>query len=408
MTPTIYVTRNGLLEPLAQSQVLAYLRGIAQDYAITLITYEKYEDRTDGARMAQAMDECERLGIRWLPQRFHSRPKYIAPAVSMLGMAWLVAREVRSQGVQIIHARSYIPAVVALLVGRLMGIPLIFDMRALWPEELITAGRLRRGSILHRAIAAAERSCIRNAAGVVSLTHAAVDYLKRVYPSEMAGQRVVIIPTCADLERFIPAKAQRRNAVGCLGTVLSGWFRLDWLSAFFAVSARRSPGIKFELTTRDNPDLVREAFGGSVLDRLQIAPIASGKVQEVLQGQLASVMFYAGGEASELGRSPTRLGEVLGCGVPVVANGGVGDVASIISQYRVGVLVSGPSEREMDTAFDELQDLLRDPELPIRCRQAAEEVFSLKSGTAAYMRLYRDILEQGALVDHRELTRAST
>ena len=31
MTPTLYLTRNGLLEPLGQSQVLAYLRGPRKD-----------------------------------------------------------------------------------------------------------------------------------------------------------------------------------------------------------------------------------------------------------------------------------------------------------------------------------------------------------------------------------------
>lgn len=44
---TLYLTRNGLLEPLGQSQVLAYLRGLSRDYRITLITYEKDEDRSD-------------------------------------------------------------------------------------------------------------------------------------------------------------------------------------------------------------------------------------------------------------------------------------------------------------------------------------------------------------------------
>ena len=174
MTPTLYLTRNGLLEPLGQSQVLAYLRGLSRDYRITLITYEKDEDWADQPRVARQREECARLGIRWLPQRFRPRPKVIAPALSMLRMVWLVRREVRGQCVRLIHARSYIPAAVALVASRLTGVPFIFDMRALWPEELMTAGRLRRGSLLHRAIVAAERACFRRAGAVVSLTTALV------------------------------------------------------------------------------------------------------------------------------------------------------------------------------------------------------------------------------------------
>ena len=180
--------------------------------------------------------------------------------------------------------------------------------------------------------------------------------------------------------------------------MLSGWFRQDWLAAFLAVAARRDPALTFELTTRDDPDRVRAAFrhDRELSDRLHVASCPSDKVQIVLQEQIASVMFYAGGQASELGRSPTRMAEILGCGLPVVANEGVGDVARLIRDYRVGVLAAGPGQREMEAAWDELQHLLTDPELPARCRKAAEEVFSLQSGTAAYSRLYAAVLAEGA------------
>jgi glycosyltransferase involved in cell wall biosynthesis len=396
MTPTLYLTRNGLLEPLGQSQVLAYLRGLSRTHRVTLITYEKAEDWADTQRVTQLRTECERLGIRWLPQRFRARPKGIAPALSMLRMVWLVTREARAQRVRLIHARSYIPAAVALVVGRMTGVPFIFDMRALWPEELITAGRLRRGSLLHRAMMAAERACLRRAAAVVSLTHAAVAHLERVYPQEMAGQTVSVIPTCADLSRFVPAtQPPAQRTMGCLGTVLSGWFQIDWLASFLAVAAKQDSQLRFELTTRDDPSLVREALGASHAwqSRLSIAPCATDKVHEVLQGQIASVMFFTQG-LGKLGSSPTRMAEILGCGLPVVANAGVGDVAQIIREHRVGVLVTGSGEHEMEAAWAELQALLADPGLALRCRQAAEAVFSLEAGTAAYARLYADILKK--------------
>lgn len=395
MSSTLYLTRNGLLEPLGQSQVFSYLRGLAQEHRVTLITYEKDDDWADTPRVAKLRAECDRLGIRWLPQRFRAQPKVIAPALSMVRMVWLVAREVRRQRVRLIHARSYIPAAVALVVSRLTGVPFIFDMRALWPEELITAGRLRRGSMLHKAMVASERACLRHAGGVVSLTHAAAEHLRSVYSEDLAGQTVVVIPTCADLERFVPAsQPPSQRVIGCLGTVLSGWFRLDWLAAFLTVAAKRDPELRFELTTRDDPAQVRAAIGGDadLQSRLSIAPSPSERVHEVLQGQRASVMFYAAGEISELGRSPTRMAEILGCGLPVVANEGVGDVAQIIREYRVGVLVNGVNEEEMNCAWEDLVRLLSDPDLARRCRQAAAMVFSLESGTRAYSTIYADIL----------------
>jgi glycosyltransferase involved in cell wall biosynthesis len=176
---------------------------------------------------------------------------------------------------------------------------------------------------------------------------------------------------------------------------LSGWFRLDWLAAFLAVAAKRDPELRFELTTRDDPARVRVALGigADLKPRLSITPSPSERVHYVIQGQMASVMFFTQG-LSKLGSSPTRMAEILGCGLPVVANEGVGDVGQIIRSHRVGVLVSGPSESEMSAAWDELQQLLNDPDLAVRCRRAAEECFSLEAGTAAYLRLYKQILSK--------------
>ena len=391
MCRTVYITRNGLLEPLGQSQVFAYLRGLSNSYSISLITYEKPEDLADISRMAAMRKVCSEHRIRWLPQRFRAHPRYVASALSIVRMIWLVWREVRAGKAQLIHARSYIPAVAALVVGRFTGTPFIFDMRALWPEELITAGRLRRGSILHRAIVAAECLCLRRASTVVSLTHAALEHLNNVYPLEMAGQRVVVIPTCADLDRFVPAALQPSDRIiGCLGTVLSGWFRVDWLASFLSVAAASDSSTVFELTTQDDPDEVREALdpNGQLGERLKIASSVPEHVHRILQGQTASVMFYAGGEISELGRSPTRMAEILGSGLPVVANAGVGDVAGIISRHRVGVLVKSNDTASMEAAWDELQVLLKDPGLKARCRSVAKEFFSLEAGTAAYADIY--------------------
>ena len=393
----LYVTRNGLLEPLGQSQVFAYLRGLSRDYRITLITYEKPEDRADTARMEAMSRECAALGIRWLPQRFLPRPKIIAPALSMLRMVWLVWREVREREARLIHARSYIPAAVALLVGKLSATPFIFDMRALWVEELITAKRLRRGSLLYRAIVAAERACLKHAGAVVSLTHAAVHHLNRVYPAAVAAQNTVVIPTCTDLDRFVPAvRAPERRVFGCLGTVVSGWFRLDWLASFLAVALERDPDAAFALTTRDDPARVRAALDpeGQLGDRLCIAAASPEEVHRILQRQLASVMFFAD-DLGKLGSSPTRMAEILACGLPVVANEGVGDVAKIVREYRVGVLARSAKHEDMTAAWEALQELMQDPELGRRCRKAAEDRFSLKTGTAAYAAIYADLIRGG-------------
>jgi len=394
MTPTLYLTRNGLLEPLGQSQVFSYLRGLSQDHAITLITYEKPEDMANKQAMAQARADCEAHCIAWRPKSFRRRPKRLAPAWSMFEMIWSALQAARRGDAELIHARSYLPAAAAWAVNRLTGTPFIFDMRALWLEELITAGRLQRGSIIHKVLTRLEKVCLRDAAAVVSLTDAAVGYLQDQYPNELQGQHITVIPTCADLQRFKRSdKPPSERVYGCVGTVLSGWFHTDWLAALFNTVAQNDPEARFEVVTRDDAEKVRAVLDidGKLDDRLSIFPSASERVHEALQKQAMSVMFFTSG-TSKLGSAPTRLGEALGCGIPVVANEGVGDVANIIRRYGVGVIVKDGSGVSMTAALAELETLRSNPDLPSRCRKAAEEVFSLEAGTEAYRKLYTDIL----------------
>jgi glycosyltransferase involved in cell wall biosynthesis len=392
----LYLTRNGLLEPLGQSQIFPYLKGIATRVSITLISFEKPTDWSDWHSRRRVQQQCQQLGIRWIPLRFLAQPRPWAPALAIpqLGLVALWQWR-RHRKPDLVHARSYVPAAIALLLHRLTGVPFIFDMRALWPEELITAGHLRRGSWLHRTLLCLERRCLKEASGVVSLTNAAVSHLQAMYPREIDGQRVVVIPTCADLQRFQTAASSAHEPllIGCIGTMLSGWFLVDWLRAFFDAVDRAEPTARFELISRDEPNAILKALNPSLAwrDRLEIQSATPSQMPEIVQLHTVSVMFFTGG-LSKLGSSPTRMAEVLGCGRPVVANPGVGDVEQVISQHRVGVLARGSSPVEMDACVAELFSLLKDSQLAHRCRRTAEELFSLETGTAVYRQLYADIL----------------
>lgn len=83
-----------------------------------------------------------------------------------------------------------------------------------------------------------------------------------------------------------------------------------------------------------------------------------------------------------------RLCELLAAGIPVVANTGSGDVNEIITRDRVGMLVADSSPDAVARSVSDIRTLLADPDLPARCRQAAEEWPSLDEGLRRYEALY--------------------
>ena len=387
----LYLSYTGLLEPLGQSQVLAYLRVLAREHRITLVSFEKAADLTDATAVKTQRDACAALGIRWIAKRYHKTPRLLATAWDMTTFLATAVWETRRA--DLIHARSYLPAFVAMTAGALANRPFIFDMRALWPEEMVAAGRLKADSTMYRLLKRMEIVCLRRAAAIVSLTRAATPYIKARLDASKPVKPIVVIPTCADLERFTPRLGESSHAlrsVGSVGTVLSGWFRFDWLKAFLIAAVAAQPDLDCAVVTREREDAVRASLGDGQ-NKVRIYGVPPADVPDAVRSFDAVAMFFTDGGLAKLGSCPTRMGEVLGCGLPLVSNGGIGDVADVIARHRVGVLVREGTQEAMARAVVELKALLSEPDLQARCRAAAEAEFSLTKGAAAYDTLYHAI-----------------
>lgn len=394
----LYLCYTGLMEPLGQSQVLGYLEKLAAHHRITLVSFEKPADLAREDALAEMRARCEAAGIRWVARRYHHRPRTLATLRDLAVLLATAFGEARRGRAGVIHARGYIASFAALAVGGLLRRPFIFDMRAFWPDEMVSAGRLKPGSLLYRLLKRAELTLLKRAAAVVSLTEAAVAHLSG--RDGLGHDRVTyaVIPTCADTARFQPRpdrfSGRAPHLFATTGTVVGGWFLLDWLFGFWAAALVRFPEIRFRIASRDPAGAIRAAGAAwpQVLERLDIVGRAPAEMPAAVAEFDVAALFFID-DVSEIARCPTRMGEMLACGCPVVANDSVGDVGAIIRRFRVGVVVRENSAAELARAVAELDALLRDPGLARRCRDAAEEWFSLEKGAARYDRLYRQVCQ---------------
>ena len=96
---------------------------------------------------------------------------------------------------------------------------------------------------------------------------------------------------------------------------------------------------------------------------------------------------------SKLGSSPTRFGEILATGRPIICNSGVGDLDKIIKANKVGIIAKDKSKSAMQKAVKELYELISDNETSIRCRNLAESFYSLTSGSKKYSMIYKSLID---------------
>ena len=168
----LYVSYDGMLEPLGQSQVVTYLEKLAPGRRIHLISFEKAGDWRDGARRQAMRERLATAGIAWHPLRYHKSPSAPATAYDIAAGSALGVLLARRHRLGIVHARSYVPALIGLAVKRAAGAKLLFDMRGFWADERVDGGLWPAGGRLYRTAKALERKFLLAADHVVTLTHA--------------------------------------------------------------------------------------------------------------------------------------------------------------------------------------------------------------------------------------------
>jgi glycosyltransferase involved in cell wall biosynthesis len=91
--------------------------------------------------------------------------------------------------------------------------------------------------------------------------------------------------------------------------------------------------------------------------------------------------------------TPTKLGEFLASGRPVIVNAGLGDMDELIAAYDCGVVVADSSSEGLESAVDEIERLMADEGIAARCRKLAQDHFDVERGVDQLLTLYLEALK---------------
>lgn len=107
---------------------------------------------------------------------------------------------VRPEPPDILHAHSpCLTALAAIPVGRELGIPVVYEMRATWEDAAVTHGTTREGSLRYRLSRALETHVLHQADAVTTICEGLRDEIvKRGVPAD----KVTVIPNAVDIGQF--------------------------------------------------------------------------------------------------------------------------------------------------------------------------------------------------------------
>ncbi|HMK25841.1 MAG TPA: glycosyltransferase [Chitinophagaceae bacterium] len=401
----LYISYDGMTDPLGQSQVLPYIIELSkQGYRFTILSFEKKKRYDAEKKIIEKI--TQEASIRWEPLFFTARP----PVLSKIYDRWQLMRKAfklhRQEKFDIVHCRSYIASEAGLRLKQKKGVKFLFDMRGFWADERVDNGQWDLEKPFYKRIydhyKKKEKEFLLNADGIVSLTQAAKDLL--LSKPGYKNISVEVIPCCADLDHFNFARISKqrsdelRNELGILpgkkviiylGSI-GGWYMTHEMFSFYKRLLLKHPDFVMLILTKDEKATVinEAASEGIPADKIFVRYAPREEVPAYLGISCCSI-FFIRPTFSKTASSPTKHAELMGMGIPVICNN-IGDTGNIIEATRTGIVVHAFSDNDYDKAVEELPQLLAIPKDVIR--QAAFGYFDLKMGAKKYAALYSKIL----------------
>lgn len=400
----LYISHNGMLEGLGQSQVLGYLRGLAKrGVEFHLVSYEAAGANDEAIEALR--QKLRGQGIAWSPLRRNVGRRFDARVNDSVRGVLQTFRLALAHRPDIVHGRSYLPTAIADVIATTVPrAKLVFDCRGMLGDEYVDAGHWTPDRFEYRLIKRYESRAFHRAQGVVVLTDALKAWIRA---RDWFGPKthVETIPCCVDLDVFKFDEAARRRIRDELGfadrTVLvysgslGSWYREADLARFAGIAKRRAKGrIGFLVATRSDPkeltDLLRAE--GLTDDEIRVRSVVPADMAAHLSAGDIGLSFIKSC-FSKKGSSPTKVAEYLACGLPVVLNGDIGDQAALAAERETCVVVDEDFRAEaLEEAAAKALSLAARPlaDRVEQGRKTADEHFGLERvGVARYERLYR-------------------
>ena len=410
MLHVLFLSYDGMTDPLGQSQVIPYLKGLtAAGYRFTLVSCDKKENYIKGK--TRVLQTLSGFPIEWVSIPYHKNPPVLSSVYDAWKMKCVVKAIHKKDPFHLVHTRPGVPTIIGLWMKKKWDVKFLNDIRGFWADERVDGGMWNRANplfnLIYKFFKHHEAACIERADYNVCLTYKAKEIIHGW--KHIKGQPVPLkVITCSvDLKLFnrdtIPKEVQQnfQKQLGIeendlvfsyLGSI-GGWYLTNEMMNLCKAIIDEIPTAKFLfISPHRHNDIFAAAKAAGVPDKnLFITAAARNEVPVWLSLSNYS-FFFIKPCFSKLSSSPTKHGEIMAMGIPIITNSGVGDVDEIIKQYNGGIIINAFTEESYREAARKIKLIPPFDNNKIRC--GAEEVYSLNKAVEQYRKVYSEIFNK--------------
>ena len=242
-----------------------------------------------------------------------------------------------SKKFDLIHCRSYGSAVIGFIASKISGVPYIFDIRGLLPEETVELGKIKSNSFKFRLLKFAEKILLKNSDYNITVSKKFTNYIK----SNFKLKNVSSISNPTDFNMFTSEGVRHRSRVNFIYSgSLQKWHLPNEVIKYFEIVQKKF-GDKVHLKFCTNN--IEEAillFQNSNLPSncFTIKNVPFNEIGEEYSS--ADIGFcLIKNSFSKAVCFPVKFSEYIASNIFVITNRGIGDLPQIVEEYNCGIVI---------------------------------------------------------------------
>lgn len=388
MKRCLYITYDGLLDPLGQSQILPYLENLnANGYMLIIISYEKIKGNK--AKIEYLKKELNKKNIIWKYFPFRKgRFNFIYRI--LIGCIYINLIHINKK-IDLVHLRGCFPGLIYLI--SLCRNKYLYDLRAFWGQRF-DGIRTKDNSILYRLMQIIERKIILNAIGIVVLDKSGKDYIKKIYNYK---NLIEVIPTSTNIQKY--KLNLRKNETIIKFVYLGGaeYPPYKIIDALKLVKKIKKNGFicEIDFINKNEHEIIKNILNDKQFNGIKysISSLNHNEVIEKLPLYDVGLIFLEKGKWIKMS-SPTKIGEYLAAGLIVIGSKNIA-VLDRLSKESDCVETIDIDKKEFYYGNKKIEILLKKIN-NIRFKKEsiklAEKHYSLKSANEKYLEIYKKII----------------
>ena len=400
----LYLSLTGMSEPLGKSQVLEYLYDIVNFYDVEILSCEKPKTFKLEPELGKKISG---FGICWHHISYSNRFGLISVVLQFLRFFVTAVFCTLKRKPEIIHARSLIPAGVAVFVKFIFRVKVLFDIRGFFIDEKVDSGQIKKNSPLYRILKLFERFVYSRSDHIVTLTKRGKEIVIKEF--NIKEESVTVIPTCVNTKLFKPVGKEinkvalrkeldlPNNKIIVHHGEVRGWYDFESEVLLFKTIWNQDREIVFLILNKFQHAYIKDVLQKHDIEKESylLRNVDFNQIPFYLNACDCS-LFFIKPTYSKQASHPTKFAENVACRLFSISNYGVGDMDYYVTTYKTAYLVDlAKLHSSLNKTAAEVLAIINNPTqqtLNIAYEKLTQECFSNEIAVERYLSIYKKLI----------------